>query len=115
MPKKKKEHYVPQGYLEKWCIPGSFQVNVFDKEKDEIRSNHIEDIASENYFYDLNLEDVFTAEEIKYYDLEGVDLSKIDDEQYNVELSMIGDTFFRNTCQGGDCKVFGNEKFTILP
>ena len=35
MPKKKKEHYVPQCYLEKWCIPGSLQVNVFDKEKDE--------------------------------------------------------------------------------
>ena len=28
----------------------------------------------------------------------------------NVELSMIGDTFFRNTCQGGDCKVFGKRK-----
>ena len=93
MPKKKKEHYVPQGYLEKWCIPGSLQVNVFDKEKDEARTNHIEDIASENYFYDLNLEGVFTAEEIKYYDLEGVDLSKIDDEQYI-------ENFFANNIEG---------------
>ena len=93
MPKKKKEHYDPQGYLEKWCIPGSLQVNVFDKEKDEARTNHIEDIASENYFYDLNLEGVFTAEEIKYYDLEGVDLSKIDDEQYI-------ENFFANNVEG---------------
>ena len=93
MPKKKKEHYVPRGYLGKWCIPDSLQVNVFDKEKDEARTNHIEDIASENYFYDLNLEGVFTAEEIKYYDLEGVDLSKIDDEQYI-------ENFFANNVEG---------------
>ncbi len=82
MSKKKKEHYVPQGYLENWCIPGSKQVNVFDKEKDEIRTNSIEDIASENYFYDLNLEGVLSKEEIKFYNLEGVDLSRIDDKQY---------------------------------
>lgn len=82
MPKKKKEHYVPQCYLEKWCIPGSHQINVFDKEKDESRINHIEDIASENYFYDLNLEGVFSEEEICFFNLEGVDLSKIDEEQY---------------------------------
>lgn len=93
MPKKKKEHYVPQCYLEKWCIPGSLQVNVFDKEKDETRTNHIEDVASENYFYDLNLEGVFSAEEIKFYDLEGVDLSKIDDEQYI-------ENFFANNIEG---------------
>jgi len=93
MPKKKKEHYVPQGYLEKWCIPDSFQVNVFDKEKEETRINHIEDIASEKYFYDLNLEGVFTAQEIKFYDLEGVDLSKIDDEQYI-------ENFFANNIEG---------------
>ena len=93
MPKKKKEHYVPQCYLEKWCIPGSLQVNVFDKEKDETRTNHIEDVASENYFYDLNLEGVFSAEEIKFYDLEGLDLSKIDDEQYI-------ENFFANNIEG---------------
>ena len=27
-------------------------------------------------------------------------------KEARVELSMIGDTFFRKTCQGGDCKVF---------
>ena len=41
-----------------------------------------------------------------------------------VELSMMGDTIEIKTCQGGDCKVFKdeksgkewkNEKFTILP
>lgn len=93
MAKKKKEHYVPRCYLEKWCISGSEQVNVFDKEKDEPRINHIEDIASENYFYDLNLEGVFSEEEIIFYDLEGIDLSKIDDEQYI-------ENFFANNIEG---------------
>lgn len=82
MGEKKKEHYVPQGYLEKWCIESSNQVHVFDKEKDKQRINHIKDVASERYFYDLNLEGVFSEQEIKFYNLEGIDLSKIDDEQY---------------------------------
>lgn len=82
MGEKKKEHYVPQGYLEKWCIESSNQVHVFDKEKDKQRINHIKDVASERYFYDLNLEGVFSEQEIKFYNLEGLDLSKIDDEQY---------------------------------
>ena len=82
MPKKKKEHYVPQGYLEKWCIPNTNQVNVFDKEQDNIRINNIIDVASENYFYDFNFEGVFSEQEIKFYNLEGIDLSRIDDKQH---------------------------------
>lgn len=82
MSKKKIEHYVPQCYLEKWCMPNSKHVNVFDKEQDKSRTNHIEDVASEKYFYDIDLSGVLTKEEIKFYDLDGVDLSRIDDEQY---------------------------------
>ena len=82
MQKKKIEHYVPQCYLEKWCMPDSKHVNVFDKEQDKSRTNHIEDVASEKYFYDIDLSGVLTKEEIKFYNLEGVDLSKIDDKQY---------------------------------
>lgn len=82
MPKKKIEHYVPQCYLEKWCMPDSNHVNVFDKEQDKTRTNHIEDVASEKYFYDIDLSGVLTKEEVKFYNLEGVDLSRIDDEQY---------------------------------
>lgn len=80
--KKKKQHFVPQCYLEKWCIDGTKHTNVFDKIKEEQRQNHIEDIASENYFYDINLEGVLSQEELKYFGLEGVDLSKLDDNQF---------------------------------
>lgn len=93
MAKKKKEHYVPQCYLEKWCIPSTNQVYVFDREKEEVRINNIVDVASENYFYDLNLEGVFSEREIKFYNLEGIDLSRIDDEQY-VE------NYFANNIEG---------------
>lgn len=52
--KKKKQHYVPQCYLETWAIKGTHQVYVYDKQKKESRKNNIKDVASENYFYDIN-------------------------------------------------------------
>ena len=82
MNRTKKQHYVPQSYLENWSIPGQHHVYVFDKYKDEVRTNNIEDIASENYFYDLNFAGVFSEAEIKQYQLDDIDLSKIDNNQY---------------------------------
>ena len=83
MPKEKKvQHYVPKCYLESWCIPNKNQLHVYDKEIKKQRINHIDDVASERYFYDLDLSGVFSDEEIKDLGLENVDLSKIDEEQY---------------------------------
>ena len=52
--KTKKEHYVPQCYLEAWTSPPSKQVYVFDKRRDSFRMNNIEDVASQRYFYDTD-------------------------------------------------------------
>ena len=82
MSKKKKQHYVPRLYLEKWCIEGTNHTNVYDKIQNKFRNNHIEDVASENYFYDINLEGVLSPQEIEHFGLQGVDLSKVDDKQY---------------------------------
>lgn len=43
--KKKKQHYVPQCYLERWAIAGTHQINVYDKNKQQSRINNIEDVA----------------------------------------------------------------------
>ena len=48
--KKKKQHYVPQCYLEAWTISGGKQVNIYDKVKKENRINNIEDVAEKNIF-----------------------------------------------------------------
>ena len=53
--KKKKQHYVPQCYLEAWTMLGGKQVNVYDKIKKTQRINNIEDVAEKNYFYDIDL------------------------------------------------------------
>lgn len=82
MSKKKKQHYVPQLYLEKWCMEGKNHTNVYDKIQNDYRDNHIKDIASENYFYDINLEGVLSPKEIEHFGLQGVDLSKVDNKQY---------------------------------
>lgn len=55
MPEKtKKEHYVPRVYLRRFC-KNPEKLNVYDKANNEIRLNqHIMDIASERYFYDID-------------------------------------------------------------
>jgi hypothetical protein len=30
---KKKQHFVPRGYLEQWAIPGKYQVYVYNKQQ----------------------------------------------------------------------------------
>ena len=37
--RKKKQHYVPQCYLEQWAIENTHQINVYDKAKKENRQN----------------------------------------------------------------------------
>ena len=61
--KKKKQHYVPQCYLEAWAMPGTHQINVYDKELRKPRVSNILDVASENYFYDINFTKALTEEE----------------------------------------------------
>lgn len=61
--KKKKQHYVPQCYLEQWAIPNTYQINVYDKTKKEIRINNIEDVAQERFFYDINFQKALSEEE----------------------------------------------------
>lgn len=57
----KKQHYVPQFYLRNWRLSNEkHQVYVYDKEKDCIRINNIEYVASERYFYDIDFDDFFT-------------------------------------------------------
>jgi len=80
--KKKIQHYVPQCYLESWCIPNSHQLYVYDKKMRKQRINHIHDVASEKSFYDLDFSGILSDELIKEYGLEDVDLSQIDEEQY---------------------------------
>lgn len=56
MGKKKKQHYVPQCYLENWSIPKTHQLYVYDKIQQKIRKSNITDCASENYFYDFKFD-----------------------------------------------------------
>lgn len=59
----KKEHYVPQCYLKHFASTEQ-QINVFDKEKMEVRTNqNILNVAMENRFYDLNLFDMYKKAE----------------------------------------------------
>lgn len=70
--KTKKQHYVPQSYLKAWAIPGSYQVHVYDKKLNKKRINNINDIASENYFYDVNPNEIFSEEVLSAMREEGL-------------------------------------------
>ena len=49
----KKEHYVPQCYLERWKNSKGY-VAVYDKKLKMSRGNNIKDIACERYYYDID-------------------------------------------------------------
>lgn len=56
--KTKKQHYVPQFYLRKFAIEGHNKLYSFDKFNCVSRQQEIKNVASENYFYDHNLNDL---------------------------------------------------------
>ena len=92
-PKKKKQHYVPQCYLENWAIDGSHQIYVYDKEMNKQRKNNITDVASENYFYDVDLTGIVTNDKAKEMGFSNFDPSKADEAQYI-------ENFFSNSVEG---------------
>lgn len=59
---KKKQHYVPQCYLEAWAIPNTHQIFVYDKKMSRDRKSNIIDVASENHFYDVNFPESIDAQ-----------------------------------------------------
>ena len=80
--KKKKQHYVPQCYLEAWVIPNTHQLYVYDKEQKKQRINNIMDVAEENYFYDIDLTGILTRDVLEKYELLDCDPAEADKEQY---------------------------------
>ena len=73
-PKAKKQHYVPQFYLNAWSIPEKHQIHVYDKSTNAERINNISDVASERYFYDANVNDLFSQEYLDLLRQEGYEL-----------------------------------------
>lgn len=80
--KKKKQHYVPQCYLERWAIPDTHQINVFDKFKQEPRKNNISDVAQERFFYDINFQEALSEEEKSLGGFTEEELEDLSNNQY---------------------------------
>lgn len=80
MNKVKNEHYVPQCYLRNFRISGTDgKINVFDKKMEQIRLNqNISDIASERYFYDIDIDKI---------------LGELSEEKRNDILQQMGDKY----------------------
>lgn len=53
----KKEHYVPRCYLKNFVLEDD-KIKVFDKFKMQVREQRIMDVAMENYFYDIDFEEI---------------------------------------------------------
>lgn len=71
--KVKKQHYVPQCYLEAWAIQGKYQTYVYDKTNRSSRNNSIRDIASENCFYDINPTEIFSEQVLNRFREQGLE------------------------------------------
>lgn len=77
----KKEHVVPQCYLEAWTRTGSKQVFVFDKLRKMYRQNSIEDVACQRHFYDTHPVFLLKHEELKKLTQEGKTIDPDADQQ----------------------------------
>ena len=82
MKKTKKQHYVPRCYLENFSIPNTYKINVYDIKTKIGRINNINDVASENYFYDVKFSDVLAEDIINDLSNIGVSIEALDNEQY---------------------------------
>lgn len=80
--KTKKQHFVPQTYLEHWAIPNTHQIYVYDKLKKEKRINNINDIASENYFYDVDYNEALSQDGVNIDPSNKEILSKLSNDQH---------------------------------
>ena len=79
---KKKQHYVPQCYLENWTSNDSKQVYAFDKMAKRSFCTNTSNIAAERYFYDIDFSKVLSEEEKQKFVSDDIDLEKLSDEQY---------------------------------
>ena len=74
----KKEHYVPQCYLERWKNSKGY-VAVYDKKLKMSRGNNIKDIACERYYYDIDYRELSAQKLVLLREL-GIEPTK--DEQF---------------------------------
>ena len=58
----KKEHYVPRCYLKNFILEND-KIKIFDKFKMQVREQRIMDVAMENYFYDIDFEELLQKAE----------------------------------------------------
>ena len=79
--KKKAEHYVPQCYLKRWTQKQSNQVYVYNKKENKYHISNIHDVASERYFYDIDLSKIISKETFKSLGIE-LDPKQLSDEQF---------------------------------
>lgn len=82
MQKTKKQHFVPRCYLENFQIPNSYRIHVYDKNLKKSRINSINDIASENYFYDIKFSEILPEDKLDDILKGRITAKDLDDEQY---------------------------------
>lgn len=105
--RKKKQHYVPQCYLNAWAIKDTHQIHVYDKQIRKQRINNITDVASENYFYDIDFRKALSRNE---KELLGID----DDALQYMGKEQFIENFFASRVEGELSKFLGDfiEKVT---
>lgn len=80
--KQKKQHYVPQFYLNAWRIPNTNQINVYDIKTNKNRVNNVEDVASENHFYDMDFSEILNTLEIYPSNVDPGEIKNIENQQH---------------------------------
>lgn len=95
----KKEHYVPRCYLKNFIFEND-RIKVFDKFKMQEREQRIMDVAMENYFYDIKIDEIIQKiepckqEKIKADLIELLEVNKWEDVVEQVDEKHLEKEFF---------------------
>lgn len=90
---KKNQHYVPEFYLKFWATNKKDQIYVYDKKNKNVFLTNVNNIATERYFYDIDLSGILSDEDLKSYGIHKDDVEHLDDGQFF-------ENFFANEIEG---------------
>lgn len=90
---KKKQHFIPQCYLENWQISNKHHIYMYDKTTKKISQPDIKDVAQKRYFYDIAFSEMIKQNVLDSYGFSIDDVKKLEDKQ-------LIENYFANQIEG---------------
>ena len=90
---KKKQHFVPQCYLENWQTSNEHHIFMYDKITQKISRPDIKDVAQKRYFYDIAFSELIKQNALDSFGFSFDDVKQLEDKQ-------LIENYFANQVEG---------------